>query len=93
VVISPNGKKAYVTVRKEHFVAVVDVSSRKVLFKIAVSGRPDIADISPDGKELWVTSRDAKAVDVIDLTTNRKVATIPVGTTGNPDPHGITITE
>ena len=41
------------------------------------------------GQELWITSRTATAVDVVDITTNRRIATIPVGTTADPDPHGL----
>jgi YVTN family beta-propeller protein len=91
IVLSKDGKRAYVSVRKEHFVAVVDVPGRKVLAKIPVSELPDIPDLSPDGKELWVTSRRAHAVDVIDLATNTKIHTIKVGLTAEPDPHGLVI--
>lgn len=91
IVLSPDGRRAYVTVRQEHQVAVIDVPGRKVIARVPVSQQPDIPDLSPDGKELWLTSRTARAVDVVDTTTHRKVATIPVGTTGNPDPHGLVI--
>jgi DNA-binding beta-propeller fold protein YncE len=56
VVVSPGGKRAYVTLATEHAVAVVDLEARRVLKRIEVGFDPRAIVLSPDGTRLFVAS-------------------------------------
>jgi YVTN family beta-propeller protein len=80
IVVSPDGKRAYVT----HFevlprpggLLVIDLASQKVIAEVPLeSGGFDLA-ITPDGKHAYVAS--GKAVAIINTSTNTVEATVPI---------------
>jgi YVTN family beta-propeller protein len=87
LVISPDGKQAYVANRKANVVSVIDCKALKIVKDIPVGKRIDILTVTPDGRRLYVTSRDTNSVIVIDTLTDKIVAEIPTG----KDPHGIAV--
>jgi YVTN family beta-propeller protein len=85
LVMSPDGKVAYVVQRKLNQVARVDVASRAITKTAPAGKRPDMIAISPDGKTLYITSRDDNkllAMTAADLTIK---AEVPTG----DEPHGV----
>ncbi|TQM43158.1 YVTN family beta-propeller protein [Pseudonocardia cypriaca] len=85
VVISPNGRQAYVANRTEGVVTVIDTAVDRVTATIPVeAGPPQFLAFSPDGRtiyvSIWNEARTIVAVGVLDTTSNSIVATIPVRT-------------
>ena len=85
VVVSPNGRQAYIANRGAGVVTVLDTAVNKVTATIPVpAGPPQYLSFSPDGRKvyvsIWNDQRTIAAVGVLDTTTNTIVATIPVRT-------------
>lgn len=85
VVVSPNGRQAYIANRAAGVVTVVDTAIDQVTATIPVAaGPPQFLTFSPDGRtvyvSIWNEARTIAAVGVLDTTTNSIVATIPVRT-------------
>src|SRR5262245_53242007 len=79
IAVSPDGARLYVAENLTHKVAVVDLTNRQVITKIAVGEYPYDCEISGDGKRVYVSSWGSRAVAVIDTTTNQVLNNIPVG--------------
>jgi YVTN family beta-propeller protein len=79
LLITKDGKTAYVTLGHAAHVAVVDVASRKVLSYILVGKRSWGLGISRDEKTLYVANGYGDDVTLIDLTTRKATISIPVG--------------
>jgi len=79
VVLTPDGRFAYVTNGGENTVSVVDTEARKVVATIPVGAYPHGIRISPDGKEAYVANLKGGTVSVIDTGARKEVAQIPVG--------------
>jgi YVTN family beta-propeller protein len=85
VVVSPNGRQAYIANRAEGVVTVIDTAVDRVTATIPVeAGPPQFLAFSPDGRtiyvSIWNEARTIAAVGVLDTTSNSIVATIPVRT-------------
>ncbi|MHA6616886.1 Hsp70 family protein [Pseudonocardia sp. DLS-67] len=85
VVVSPNGRQAYVANRTAGVVTVLDTAVNRVTATIPVAaGPPQFLSFSPDGRtiyvSIWDDARTIAAVGVLDTTSNSMVATIPVRT-------------
>jgi YVTN family beta-propeller protein len=85
VVVSPNGRQAYIANRAAGVVTVVDTAVNKVTATIPVpAGPPQYLAFSPDGRtvyvSIWNDARTIAAVGVLNTTTNTIAATIPVRT-------------
>jgi YVTN family beta-propeller protein len=79
LVISPDGRRIYVTDEALTTLDVVDAKSLKVFKRIPLSGRPNNVDISKDGSHVYVGIRQAPgAVDVIDTASLTNVKSVPV---------------
>lgn len=82
-VMSPDGKKLYVTMPTAAKVAVVDLSTFKVVNNIQAGHNPASIALQPDGHYLWVgndgRAEDGSGITVIDLNAQKTVATIPTG--------------
>jgi YVTN family beta-propeller protein len=85
VVVSPNGRQAYIANRGAGVVSVVDTAVNTVTATIPVAaGPPQYLSFSPDGRtvyvSIWNEARTIAAVGVLDTRTNSIIATIPVRT-------------
>lgn len=80
VVATADGRFAFVTQSGENSVAVVDLSSGKVVKAIETGRFPHGLRISPDAKEIYVADVEEGSVSVIDIAEMDEVARIPVGT-------------
>jgi YVTN family beta-propeller protein len=85
VVVSPNGRQAYIANRAAGVVTVVDTAVNKVTATIPVpAGPPQYLAFSPDGRtvyvSVWNEARTIAAVGILNTTTNTITATIPVRT-------------
>ena len=79
VVLTPDGRFAYVANGGEDTVSVVDTEARKVVATIAVGAYPHGIRVSPDGHEAYVANLKGGTVSVIDTREGKEVARIPVG--------------
>lgn len=79
VVLTPDGRFAYVTNGGENTVSVVDTEARRVAATIPVGAYPHGIRISPDGREAYVANLKGGTVSVIDVREGKEVAQIPVG--------------
>ena len=79
VVLSPDGRFAYVTNGGDDTVSVVDASTRTTIATIPVGAYPHGIRVSPDGREAYVANLKGGAVSVIDTEARKEVAKITVG--------------
>lgn len=70
ILLSPDGKTAYVTSEVANTVHVVDTASGEMKANIVVGNRPRRFVMTPDQKELWVTNEISGEVTVIDPATH-----------------------
>jgi YVTN family beta-propeller protein len=83
ICVSPDGRRAYVSVGKDNAVAVVDLEKLEVVATIKdpqLDG-PDGGRVSSDSKTVYITSAFKNAVVVIDAGTNKVVKSIPTNGT------------
>jgi YVTN family beta-propeller protein len=73
VAVSPDGKRAYVALTTAHALAVVDLSARRVIERIAVGRWPRYLALSPDGKRLAVGANGDGGVTVVDTAARKKL--------------------
>ena len=84
VAFSPDGTKAYVTIRNFNLVRVLDTDPKSPGFNTAIDSftvgwHPSAVAFSPDGTKAYVTNETDDTVSVIDTTTYNEIATITVG--------------
>ena len=79
VVLTPDGRFAYVTNGGDSTVSIVDTEARKVVATVPVGEYPHGLRISPDGKYAYVANMKGGTVSVIDTGTMKEIAKIPVG--------------
>ncbi len=78
VVISPDGKRIYVSDESRQTLDVVDSKTLEVFKRVPLSGGPNNLDVAKDGSKIYVGIREAPgAVDVIDAESLTKIKTIP----------------
>lgn len=78
--VSPDGKKIYIALDDRDEVAEADTTSRQVLRRIKVAGRPFGLAIDAAGGKLFVTCRNTDRLAVLDAQTLRETESIEVGT-------------
>ena len=78
LVITKDGKTAYVALDHAGQVAAIDVQARRVRDYIATGGRASGLAMASDERKLYVADRSADAISIVDLRTNRVVASIPI---------------
>ena len=93
VAVSPDGKRAYVTVPATSTVAVVDTINSQIIKNVTVGANPAGLAVSADGRRVYVTNSGSNTVSVIDTdptsaTVNTEIRRITVGS----DPTGIAVT-
>jgi YVTN family beta-propeller protein len=73
VVISPDGRLAYVALSTADVVAVIDIDRREVINRIAVGRWPRFLALSNDGRRLAVGCNGARGVAVVDTETRQQL--------------------
>jgi YVTN family beta-propeller protein len=59
VIVSPDGKRAYVTIETtEHLLDVIDTTTGEIVKQVVLSGRPNLPSVTPDGKTIAVCIRE-----------------------------------
>ena len=79
LVMTKDGKTAFVTIGRANRVAVVDVASRKVETYILVGNRAWNAALNADESLLFVANGLSDDVSVIDVPNRKVLKSIPVG--------------
>ena len=87
LLITRDGKRAYVALGRANHVAVVDVATRSVLKYILVGKRAWGLALTADEKKLYVANGLSDDITIIDTGTLRAVKSVPVGMV----PYGILI--
>lgn len=76
ILVSPDGKTAYVTSEVANTVHVVDTASKEIKANIVVGNRPRRFALTPDQKELWVSNELSSSVSILDPATHKLIETI-----------------
>ncbi|MDO8771221.1 MAG: cytochrome D1 domain-containing protein [Burkholderiaceae bacterium] len=79
VVVTPDGRFAYVANGGENTVSVVDISAKRVVDTIPVGASPHGMRISSDGKQAWVANLKGGTISVIDTAVRKETLQIAVG--------------
>jgi YVTN family beta-propeller protein len=79
VVLSPDGRFAYVTNGGDDTVSVIETATRTALATIPVGAYPHGIRVSPDGREAYVANLKDGSVSVIDTEARKEIAKIAVG--------------
>jgi YVTN family beta-propeller protein len=79
VVVTPDGRFAYITNGGDNSVSVVDAAARSVVATIPVGKFPHGLRFAPGGKQAWVANLKSGTVSVIDVAAHKEIAQIPVG--------------
>jgi YVTN family beta-propeller protein len=77
--LSPDGLRLYVAENLTNNLAVVDVTEKKVIARIAVGEYPYDCVVSRDGRRAYVSNWGSRSVSVIDTTANKVGGIIQVG--------------
>ena len=76
VVITPNGKKVYVTNGDDGTISVIDTETNAVTAMVHVEDKPQGVAVSPDGTKVYVTNWQSNNVSEIDTATNKVIASV-----------------
>jgi PQQ-dependent catabolism-associated beta-propeller protein len=87
LLITRDGKKAYVSLGRANHVAVVDVATRQVLDYILVGQRPWGLQLNKDESRLYVANGLSDDLTIIDTASNQPIVSVPVG----QNPYGIIV--
>ena len=79
ILISPDGRWAYVAVEDTGEVVVLDAVADRVIRKIPVGAYPGGLVLSPDGTKLYVAHRGGRSIAVVDTIRHEIIAKIAVG--------------
>ena len=79
VVMTPDGRFAYVTNGGDNTVSVIDASVQRVVATIPVGKFPHGIRFSPDGRQAYVANLKGGTVSVIDTASQKEIARIPAG--------------
>lgn len=77
VVVSPNGRLAFVNNTASHDISVIDLAHRRVIARIPVPDIPIVLAVHPDGRTLWVSSEGVDRVSVIAIPAAWQAAVPP----------------
>ncbi len=95
-VLSPDGRRLYISLWGSHAVAVYDTEEQRLLPAISVESHPNDLVITHDGSRLFVANANSNSVSVIDTRAGRVIETLntalfpasPAGST----PDGLALT-
>lgn len=71
ILVSPDGKTAYVTSEVANTVHVVDTASKEIKANIVVGNRPRRFALTPEQQELWVSNELSGSISIIDPATHK----------------------
>ncbi len=78
-VISPDGRRLYVSSEDTGKLAVIDIASGAMVAALPVGGEPEGVAVTPDGQFAYVTSEEDNQICVIDARRARLVKQFKVG--------------
>lgn len=79
VVLSDDGRVAYVSNRWSNSVSVVDLTTGEVTGELAVGTGPSGLTLTPDGSRLYVANTVSNDISVVDLAEGRERKRLPAG--------------
>lgn len=79
VVLTPDGRLAYITNGGDNSVTAIDAVARNVVATILVGKFPHGLRFAPDGRQAYIANLKGGTVSVIDVATHKEIAQIPVG--------------
>ena len=83
VVITPDGRKVYVSSDGAASVSVIDTASDHVVATIDVGANPHGLAISADGSRVLVSGWGSNQAEIIDTATDRVIGSVPVAQSHN----------
>ena len=89
IILSADGKKAYVGLGRANHVAFIDVTSRKVVQQVLVGKRAWSVALNKTESQLFVVNGLSDDMTVIDVASAKAVKTIPVGRV----PHTVVVVD
>jgi len=89
IVMTKDGKRAFVSLGKANHVAFVDVPARKVTGLVLVGKRAWNVTLDKAEKQLWVVNGLSDDVTVVDVAGTKAIKSIPVGRV----PYGLVVVE
>jgi YVTN family beta-propeller protein len=87
IVLNSTGTRAYVAMKGNASVAVIDTQAKTVITNVKVGSTPAGIAISPDNSRVYVTNGGSSTVSVIDTNLNKEISRITVGS----QPSGIAV--
>jgi YVTN family beta-propeller protein len=87
IVMTRDGRTAYVTLGRANHVAVVDVASRKVEAMILVGRRAWGATLNRDESQLLVVNGLSDDISIVDTSSRKVLRSVPVGRV----PHSVVV--
>jgi PQQ-dependent catabolism-associated beta-propeller protein len=79
IVMSRDGKSAWVALGQASHIAQVDLASKKVLKTVLVGKRPWGLALSPDGQTLYVTNGLSDDMTLVDTASGKALRSVPTG--------------
>ena len=67
LVVTPNGRLAFVNNTASHDISVIDLAERRVIERIPVPDTPIVMAVHPSGSELWVSSEGVHRLTVLSI--------------------------
>jgi YVTN family beta-propeller protein len=86
LVVTPDGRKVYVSSDGASTVSVIDTASDRVVRSIEVGANPHGLAMSRDGRRVLVSGFGTSQALIVDTATDRVIARVPV-----PQPHNAAI--
>ncbi len=77
--VTPDGRRLYAAENLTHKVAVVDLTTQRVISKIAVGDYPYDCVISTDGRRAYVSNWGSRSLSVIDTSSNQVIGEVRTG--------------
>jgi YVTN family beta-propeller protein len=88
LVMTRDGKRAYVTMGRANHVAFIDVASRQITDQVLVGKRPWSVALSADESKLYVVNGLSDDMTVVDTARAKALISVPVGRV----PHTVVLT-
>jgi YVTN family beta-propeller protein len=77
--LSPDQNELWVTSLLDDCVYVYDLTTKKVIGRVATGRGPNWVTFSPDGKYVCISNADSDDVSIIDVRTRREIVRLKVG--------------